>query len=113
MPCNTIQTTTVEFLSKSTDIKLLKRALESIGYYVTETAQGLTFSHQFNRMSGFYDKTTGRMNARGSEKLDIDEVKRAYGKQVVIQTAKQEGWQLSWSTNEAGNEVAAVQKAMY
>lgn len=64
-------------------------------------------------MNGTYDSATGKLQATGRAELDITEVKRAYAKQIVLQTAKEEGWQVSWSINSDGNEVASVEKAAY
>lgn len=113
MPCDSIQTSTVELLSKSTDLKLLQKALGALGYNVSITATGLQFRHPRTGMSGTYETATGKLSAVGRTDLDVKEIKRAYGKQIVLATAKQEGWQVTWATNNDGHEVASVEKAMY
>lgn len=113
MPCDTIQRSEVQFLAQSTDLDLLKKALEAMGYTVTETATGLSFSNY--SVSGTYTKATGSLQTtvRGygsTAGLDVNEVKRGYSEQVVNQQAKKFGWKVEWTTNKAGRKEAIVQK---
>jgi hypothetical protein len=110
MPCWTIVQTQVQFLEKSTNLDLLKAALEAIGFTVQSVSQrGLTFAGM--GIAGTYDKRTGSITTRGT--VDINLVKRQYAKQVAISQAKKHGWSLKWSTNAAGNEVAEVIKRRF
>lgn len=106
MPCWTIEESKVEFLEKSTDMKLLKKALEAIGYRVQATESTLTFIK--NGLTGTYFKQTGEMRMPLSWKIET--IKRAYSEQVVEDTAEQMGWQLDWETNLEGNREATVQR---
>lgn len=91
MPCYTNQTATVQF-GKNTDPDLLKQAMQSLSLDYT------------------FDRATGQLtfNTRWAE---IGEIKRAYSEQVITQTAKRNGWSLSWSVNASGNRQAEVQRA--
>ena len=109
MPCDTVITSTCEFLSTSTDVHLLAEGLRSLGYQVRETEQGLQFTN--GTLSGTYDKRTGRLQSAGRyDTLDTAEVKRAYSEQVVNSQAKKFGWKISWKTNTAGEREAEVEK---
>lgn len=92
MPCYTNQVATVQF-GKNTDAELLRQAL-----YV----QGLSAdNYTFNRATG--ELTTFRA-------IDLGAVKRSYSEQVLEQTAKRNGWRLTWETNKAGNRVAVTER---
>lgn len=91
MPCYTNQTATVLF-GKNTDPELLKLAMQSLSLDYT------------------FDRATGQLtyNTRWAE---IGEIKRAYSEQVLIQTAKRNGWALTWTVNANGNKQAEVSRA--
>lgn len=109
MPCDTIQLSQVEFLEKSTDLKLLAEALRAMGFTVIENDDNLQFSKY--GCTGTYEKATGRFQSRGYEKVDTNEVKQQYGKASVNLKAKKFGWQISWSRNaQTGNEEFEVKK---
>lgn len=110
MPCDTVQQSQVEFLEKSTDIDLLKKALEKMGYTVVD--RGLVLQFQKSGVSGTYEKKTGKISSTGYyETVDTAELKREYSVQVVEKQAKKFGWSLSWSTSPTtGNRVAKVVK---
>jgi len=109
MPCDTIQVSQVEFLEKSTDTKLLADALRSMGFTVIEEDAIIRFSKYGT--NGTYTKATGRLESRGYEKVDTNEVKKQYSKAAVNLKAKKFGWQISWSTNpQTGNEEFEVKK---
>lgn len=107
MPCDTIQTSRVAW-KDTTDPKLLKGALESLGYTVTETATGLTFYNRDTGAEGTYRKTI--LTIRSSYGVDEsqEQVKRAYSEQVVQVAARSYGWTLRKQTNSAGNTQYAV-----
>lgn len=109
MPCDTIQLSQVEFLEKSTDTKLLAEALREMGFTVVEDDMFLRFSKWGT--NGTYEKKTGRLESRGYESVDVNEVKKKYSKAAVNQKARKFGWQIAWSTNPAtGNEEFEVKK---
>jgi hypothetical protein len=111
MPCWTVEASQVEFLEKSTDLDLLKKALESLKYEVQLTSFGLMFYADGRRV--VYEKRTGKITATGVT-VDVDAIKRAYSKQAVERQAVKQGWKVKWSVSkETGNEVAEVIKRRY
>lgn len=106
MPCDSVERTKVEFLAKSTNLTLLADGLRAHGFAVTETRQGLSI-YKYGQ-SGTYEKSTGRLNIPLN--WDSQEFKRAYSEQVVTSQAKENGWEIEWRTNEAGNMEAEVTK---
>lgn len=109
MPCDSIETTTVEFLPTSTDVKLLVAALRAQGYQVSEYNSVVTFAKYGRR--GQYNGATGELTL--PESIDGNEIKRAYSEQVVTQQANEHGWEIEWNTNEDGNREASVQRRTY
>jgi hypothetical protein len=109
MPCWEIIESSVEFLPNTTDVTLLKPALESLGLEVKVYAGGLNLRK--GSWAGYYESKTGKLELPAS--LNINEVKRQYSKHVVIATARKQGWSLSWSTNDQGNEAARVVKRRF
>jgi hypothetical protein len=102
----------VEFLATTTDLNLLAEALKALGFQVRIIEDGLQAGLQFAKYgcSGTYNKATGKLETRGFQGLDIDEVKRGYSEQVVNSQAKKFGWKIQWKTNDAGNREAEVEK---
>lgn len=95
MPCYTQSSATVQF-GKNTDTEILRLALASLGIS--------SASYAFN-------SATGELTTFRASKYDLAAIKRAYSEQVVIATAKKNGWQLQWSTNANGNRQAEVIRA--
>lgn len=107
MPCDTIQTSQVEFLAKSTDASLLEAGLRALGYTV-ETYGAITRFSRYGR-TATYEHMTGKLTM--PEEWDSNAVKRAYSEQVVNTTAKKNGWKVEWSTNkETGQREATVER---
>jgi hypothetical protein len=107
MPCNTIQNSKIELLAQSTDLSLLRDALEQLGFHVLARSQTkLTFYR--DGQQGFFDKSSGQLQL--AESWDSSEIKRAYSTQVIESQAKRFGWQLEWSTNAAGHREATVRR---
>lgn len=106
MPCDTVARTKVEFLPKSTDVALLKKALAALGYRVTEGTYALSFSNGYQ--AGSYDKSTGKLSM--PEQWDTSAVKRAYAEETVNFAAQENGWEIEWSTNAEGIREAAVER---
>lgn len=104
MPCDTVQRSKVAFLEKSTDAKILKQALESLGFRVWESENTLTFTKAGR--TGTYYKYSGEMQLPTT--VDVDSIKRAYSKEVVNEQAREFGWEVEWRVNEEGNEEASV-----
>ena len=109
MPCDQIITTHVKFLEKSTDVKLLKLALESMGFTVSVTKTGLSFQRGY-REFGTYVAATGKLTLPLN--VTSDEVKVAYSKEVVKDTAKRSGWNMddNWDVDAEGNPEVEVSK---
>lgn len=103
----------VEFLAKSTDPKLLQKALEALGCTVNQYLTELRFSHPSGRGIGTYNATTGQLTVPDSWDITAEEMKPAYGKQAVIATAKRGGWEVEWKRDADGNEVAEVERRTY
>lgn len=109
MPCDSIETTKVEFLAKSTDIKLLVAALRAQGYQVSEFNSMVTF-YRYGRR-GQYNGATGELTL--PESVDGNEIKRGYAEQVAEHVANENGWELQWTVNEDGDREATVEKRIY
>lgn len=95
MPCYTrIQTTIpVEWDVKRTNVNLLARALEDLGFVVQVfTDQSLSAAHPkhgtFSYASGSAQQTT----TYSQERLDPAALKQAYNKRVVHTQARKMGW---------------------
>lgn len=84
MPCYTITTVQVEWAHVKTDI--LKRALETMGHRVTETANGLSWNY------GRSSFVNGRLTV--SSESEVTSIKRAYGTETVKTQAKRFGWRI-------------------
>lgn len=93
MPCYTNQVATVRF-GKNTDAELLRIALQSQGI----SAQNYTFNRETGELTTF-------------RAVNLSQLKQAYSEQVIIQTAKRNGWELQWSVNKSGNRQAEVIRA--
>jgi len=106
VPCDSIERTRIAFLANTTDVTLLAKGLAKKGFNVRQTATGLQISRY--GQYGSYDKRTGRLDIPQS--WDIDEFKRAYATEIVNQTAQENGWEVEWRTNDAGNLEATVEK---
>jgi hypothetical protein len=112
MPCNTITRNQVTFLAETTDADLLARGLREAGYIT----QPLAYSRKGFRVyrdgeSGEYDAETGRLTIPAS--WDSQEFKRIYSREIVTQQAKENGWEISWSTNDQGEEEATVERQSF
>lgn len=103
MPCDTIQRSKVSFKLNATDTGLLKTALTSLGYSVGQTHKGLSFSKYGANGTFVNGEFKATINGR-EEDFDVNEVKRAYSKEVVKATSKRFGWNLK-ETGENQYEV--------
>lgn len=106
MPCDTVQTSKVEWLATSTDTDLLMKGLTALGYDVEKRGNVIYFS-KYGR-TGTFDKATGKLTLDSS--WDGAEIKRAYSEQIVESQASKHGWKISWSTNADGDREAIVMK---
>lgn len=101
MPCDTIATSTVEFKSENSDF--LKRALEALGYSVSE-ANGAIHGRKSYFESVIFEN--GSLTIRSNSGIDANAIKRAYSREVVTFASKKFGWQLK----ENSENKFAVQK---
>ena len=106
MPCDSIVTTKTEFLATSTDVALLKAALEAMGYTVSEYRSELSFYKNGRR--GSYQPLTGKLTM--PEEWDGNDIKRGYAEQVVSSQLKRQGWKFEWTTNAQGIRECTPQK---
>lgn len=106
MPCDTVQTSKIEFLAKSTDVSMLIAALKAQGYDVTTYNTTITF-YKYGRY-GQYDSQTGRLQL--PQEWDGSEIKRAYSEEVVSSQLKRQGWKFEWTTNADGVRECTPQK---
>ena len=92
MPCDTVQTSTVEWKA-STDSKLLFQALEALRLSPRAKTYGSLNFIEFR--GGTYDPTAGQLDlqARDPEAL-TKQIKQAYSAEVVKSQAKRFGWLL-------------------
>ena len=96
MPCDMVVTTQTHFLPESTDRDLLDKALSTLGVQAWE----------YN-----FDSKTGRLVL--PRRVDVNQVKRQYAKEVVNRTAQKKGWRISWKQNDQGLDEATVIKRRY
>jgi len=110
MPCDTIQTTTVDF--GKADHALLAKALKELGWNVTAVAaDGIEANNARGESLEFSD---GRFEISGNgystPVLDEKEVRRAYSRQVVNYAAQRFGWSLKQNPADK-NKFTATKKA--
>lgn len=104
MPCYTQNTATVEFGPK-TDLGLFELAAQVLGEKIFARSPGRIDFFSFRLENGKLTYDPARFTP---DKLA--QLKRAYSEEVIKATAKKNGWQVSWSTNAAGNRVAEVER---
>lgn len=95
MPCYTQQSSVVE-LGQQTDVKLLAKALEGLGYTVWVQRGTIEFSQGGSNYGSFKD---GRLTVTGlySDEEDKKVFKRAYSTEVVRAASARFGWQVKES----------------
>jgi hypothetical protein len=112
LPCDTIQTSQVNFKMEVTNTDLLKSGLEGLGYRVTVTQRGLSFSkagEQGTFENGQFNATIQRSRYSNSEEFDVNAVKRAYSKEIIKYTSKRFGWAMEEDSETAGK----IKKRVY
>lgn len=93
-PCDTIQTSNVEFNLEKTDRVLLKLAIEALGYKVNVSADAtIKFTNQYDIDGEFRNGKLVTKMPSGRE-FDVNRLKRAYSEQVVNKVARQYGWKM-------------------
>ena len=109
MPCDTVSRSKIEFLASTTNVDLLTTGLEANGFTVRHAGRVLYIYK--NGAQGIYEKATGRLSI--PESWDSQEFKRVYSVQVVTQQAKENGWEISWTTNDQGEPEATVERQSF
>lgn len=102
MPCDSIQTSTVEFRPENG--AFFKKALESLGYEVRE-AEGV-----IEATKGFYESVTlndGRLEIGTVSNVNVDTIKRAYSREIITFAAQEFGLELT-QTSENEFEITKV-----
>ena len=104
MPCWMVNETTLDF--SNPDEGLLKAALEELGFTVHSKAQANEYGYAFSadHFGPSYSvcvKHDGTVITNGPEvsKFDMNQVKRAYSRQVVGSAAKRLGWNVKKKNN--------------
>ena len=95
MPCNTIQRSTVSLELRADNQEFLVNALKSLNYSVNVSNNVVRFSNYRTGVNGSFVDGKLRIDGETSvvERFDVNEVKRAYSRQVVEAAAKRFGWQ--------------------
>ena len=92
MPCDTIQSSTIN-LGNVGDKALLLKALEGLGYRGEIDGDTITFASRFGGAGTIY--ADGRVELTGrATQLDENTIKRAYSTEAVKLAAKKFGWSI-------------------
>jgi hypothetical protein len=95
MPCNSIQTSSVNLELKVENKSFLLAALKSLDYSAAEIGETVTFATRQGVRGVFANgklTVTGRYGA--AEQFDTNPIKVAYSHQVLKASAKRFGWTL-------------------
>ena len=98
MPCYEVRTVSLEL--GTVDLDMLEEALGSIGYNVARTGQRLTFTRN-RRQAEYMD---GDLFIPADQKIDVNEIKRAYAVKAVQSAAKRFGWQMRGTKQRKRNQ---------
>lgn len=91
MPCYQVRVTTLE--APAANIETMAAALRSLGFDATVREQDRTIRLTTKSgISGYW--ADGRIVMQGRASVDENEVRRAYSRESVVQTARKQGWQL-------------------
>lgn len=104
MPCDSIETTEVDFKSASPDF--VRRALQSLGYEVTENNGALTGDKDWAESVIFVD---GSLEIRTRSGVDAATITRAYSAEIIKFAAEEYGWQFE----QTGENEYAIQKETF
>lgn len=89
MPCDTIQTSTVEF--RPENAAFFKAALQTLGYQVAE------LNGMIHATKGFYESVTlnaGQLEIKTVSNVTADSIKQAYSREIVTFAAQEFGFEL-------------------
>jgi len=104
MPCDQVRTTTLEIDAASLDV--MAEALRSLGLdALVDVAQRTIRVTASTGQSGYWANGLLVMNGMT---LDQNEVRRAYSKASIVQTARRSGWQLRF---QSSGEITATRRS--
>lgn len=88
MPCDQVIRQSIDFQRAQGHEALLEEALRLQGYEVTR--QGAEIRFAGHGINGTY--RNGQFETSGASRMNVDAVKREFGKQVVKKACRQYGW---------------------
>lgn len=94
MPCDTIQTSTINLGADKRDAALLTKALAALGYERVQQLDGgrVNFGDAYN---GGFIHADGRVELRGAAtRMNANDIKRAYSVEAVKLASAKFGWSL-------------------
>ena len=103
MPCDSVQTSSVEFKPEYSDF--FKKALISLGYTVTMEGGHIHGEKGWRETVTLID---GRLEITSRNNIDADVFKRAYSQEVIKFAAEEYGFELNQTS---ANEFEAVKAA--
>jgi hypothetical protein len=107
MPCDTIQTTTIEW-SEKTDLEALHAALLMSGFEVALTETGLKARHKRTWDVITFESATGTLRVVSTGRWTGGAaLKREYSQQIVQKAAQRFGWTLK---DKNSNRLQAVKR---
>ncbi|MFH0901556.1 MAG: hypothetical protein V2A73_13090 [Pseudomonadota bacterium] len=101
MPCWEVRTMSVEFKAKHH--KLLKQAIEALGWTYESTAEGLKVKGS-SWGTFTVDLASQKAEINSSQQSMLNRLKQQYSKEVLKQAAKLRGWQFK----QQGQEMKGV-----
>lgn len=91
MPCDSVRQTSVDLSAVGKiDLTLLTAAFNALGLRAALSADKSTIT----LAGGRYDAKTGQLVINSYSRVTVEDVKKAYGAEVVKATAKRFGWTL-------------------
>lgn len=105
MPCDSIRITNVQW-SATTDPEVLIAALRAKGFTLAVRPGRIGFWR--GSLQGGYTTATHQMEIGNAQPGTEAELKRAYAEESVNASARENGWEIDWTTNESGNREATV-----
>jgi hypothetical protein len=104
VPCFQSRTTTLE--AAGADLDVMAAALRSVGFEAFVRAQDRTIRLTTKAgISGYW--ADGRVVMAGRVSVDEGEIKRAYSRESIVQTARKQGWQVRF---QASGEILATRR---
>ena len=102
MPCNQDRTTQLEV--EGANVETMASALRVLGF--DAVVQGQTIALKKDGVAGLWRNGQLRMN--GSVNVAANDVRRAYSRESIVQTAKRQGWALRFQQT---GEIVATRRS--